>query len=77
MDRQVGGGAPTAIKTKATVKTGAKVKIATKQTKVCDLGVEYVVQPAIAPPNLDLIGLEMCRGKAAVSFLDLRSKSRI
>jgi len=41
------------------------------------LGVEYVVQPAIAPPNLDPIGLEMCRGKAAVSFLDLRSKSRI
>ena len=72
---QSGGGAPVVVTTKAPVKKCANVKIAPKQSKVRDFGVEFVVQPAIVPPNLDPVWLEVSREKAVVQFLNLRSKT--
>ena len=72
---QSGGGAPAVVLPKAPVKTGAKVRITSKRPIVRDLGAGFVVQPAIAPPNHDPVWLEVSREKAAVQFLNLRSKT--
>ena len=53
LSKQSGGGAPVVVKAKAPVKKGAIVKIAPKRPKVRDSGVEFVVQPALVPPNPD------------------------
>ena len=58
---QSGGGAPAVVLSKAPVKKGAKVRIASKRPVVRDLGAAFVVQAAIAPPNLDPVWLEISR----------------
>ena len=72
---QSGGGAPAVVLPKAPVKTDASVIITSKRPIVRDLGAGFVVQPVIAPPNNNPVWLEVLREKAAVIFLNLRSKT--
>ena len=59
LSKQSGGGAPAVVKAKAPVKKGTNVKIAPKQPKVRDLGVGFIVQPALVPSNPDPAWLEV------------------
>ena len=70
---QSGGRAPAAVFPKVPVKKGAKVRIASKQPIVRDLGTVFNVQPSTVPPIVDPIGLEITREKVAVQFLYIKS----